>query len=130
MIKLLKISNIALISGLELEFGPGLNLLTGETGAGKSIVIDALSVLLGARASSELIRTGESQAVVEGILEAPGLASSLVSHGLPPCENDEVVLRREIQASGKTRASVNGALVPVSVLKELAPAPGFDPRPA
>jgi DNA repair protein RecN (Recombination protein N) len=120
MIKFLKIRNIALISGLELEFGPGLNLLTGETGAGKSILIDALGVLLGARASSELIRTGESQAVVEGILEAPGFAAYANLHGLP-AEGDEVVIRREIQSSGKTRSTVNGALVPVSLLKDLAP---------
>src|SRR5262249_41163775 len=120
MIKLLKISNIALISSLEMEFGPGLNLLTGETVAGKSILIDALAVLLGARASSDLIRPGESHAVVEGILEAPGFAAYANVHGLP-AEDDEVVIRREVQGSGKTRSTVNGALVPVSVLKELAP---------
>lgn len=120
MIKLLRISNIALISGLELEFGPGLNLLTGETGAGKSILIDALGLLLGARASSDLIRSGESQAVVEGVLEAPGFAAYASVHGLP-AEDDELVIRREIQISGKTKSTVNGALVPVSLLKDLAP---------
>src|SRR5688572_22770308 len=113
MLKLLKIKNIAVISGVELEFGPGLNALTGETGAGKSILIDALGLLLGDRASPDLIRSGEDQAVVEALVESPGAISVLESHGLPT-EDGEVILRREIQATGKSRATVNGALVPVS----------------
>src|SRR5215470_3595724 len=71
MLKLLKIKNIALVHGVELELGPGLTLLTGETGAGKSILIDSLGLLLGARASVDLIRTGEELAVVEAIVEGP-----------------------------------------------------------
>lgn len=118
MIKLLRINNIALISSAELEFGPGLNLLTGETGAGKSILIDALGLLLGDRASADLIRTGESQAVVEGIVESRDGAALLEGHALPR-DGNEIVLRREIQASGKGRATVNGALVPVSLFREL-----------
>ena len=120
MLKLLKIKNIAVISGLELELGDGLTALTGETGAGKSILIDALGLLLGSRASPDLIRTGEDQAVVEALVESAGAASVLEAHGLPADEGD-VILRREIHASGKGRASVNGALVPVSVLRDLAP---------
>ena len=120
MLKLLKIKNIAVISGVELEFGGGLTVLTGETGAGKSILIDALGLLLGARASPELIRTGEEQAVVEALVESAGAASVLEAHGLPS-EDGDLILRREIHASGKGRASVNGALVPVSVLRDLAP---------
>src|ERR671924_672403 len=69
MLKLLKVKNIALIQNVELELGPGLTLLTGETGAGKSILIDALGLLLGARASADLIRTGEELAVVEALGE-------------------------------------------------------------
>jgi DNA repair protein RecN (Recombination protein N) len=120
MLKLLRINNIALIPALELSFGPGLTLLTGETGAGKSILIDALSLLLGARASAELIRTGADAAVVEAVVETPEAPALLERHGLP-VDGDEIVLRREIQASGKGRATVNGALVPVSVLREIGP---------
>jgi DNA repair protein RecN (Recombination protein N) len=119
MLNLLKIKNIAVASKVELELGPGLNLLTGETGAGKSILIDALGLLLGTRASAELVRTGESQAVVEGVFTAehrPGLeARGAVS------EDGEVIIRREISTSGKGRATLNGAVVPVSILRELAP---------
>ena len=118
MIKLLRISNIALITSTELEFGAGLNLLTGETGAGKSILIDALGLLLGERASADLIRTGESHAVVEGIVESRAGAEFLDLHGLPR-DGDEIVLRREIQVSGKGKATVNGALVPLALFREL-----------
>jgi len=121
MLKLLKIHDVALIRGVELEFGPGLTLLTGETGAGKSILIDALSLLLGARASGDLIRGGAQRAVVEGVVESPAAQAILSAHGLPLLGDDEVLLRREIPASGKGRASVNGALVPLAVLRELAP---------
>ena len=121
MLKLLRINNIALIPSLELELGDGLVLLTGETGAGKSIVIDALGLLLGERASPELIRTGEERAVVEGIVEIEGAASLLEERGLPADGDGEIVIRREIQANGKGRATVNGALVPVSLLRDLAP---------
>jgi DNA repair protein RecN (Recombination protein N) len=120
MLKLLRINNIAIISELELEFGSGLSLLTGETGAGKSILIDALGLLFGARASSELIRTGEDRAVVEAVFESAGAARAAEAHGLP-VDGEELVLRREVHSSGKGKATVNGALVPVSVLRELAP---------
>jgi DNA repair protein RecN (Recombination protein N) len=119
MLKLLRINNIAVIPTLELELGPGLTLLTGETGAGKSILIDALGLLLGRRASADLIRTGEDRAAVEAVVELEDAEARLEAHGLP--YEGEVVLRREIQASGKGRATVNGALVPLSLLRELAP---------
>jgi DNA repair protein RecN (Recombination protein N) len=105
---------------MEIDFGPGLTLLTGETGAGKSILIDALGLLLGNRASSELIRSGEDRAAVEAIVEGPNLAPFLEAHGLP-AEDGDAVLRREIQAEGKGRATINGALVPVSMLRDLSP---------
>jgi len=120
MLKLLRINNIALIPALEIEFEPGLTLLTGETGAGKSILIDALGLLLGDRASPELIRSGEERASVEAVVEIEGAAALLEERGLP-ADGDEVVLRRELQAGGKGRATVNGALVPVTLLRDLAP---------
>jgi DNA repair protein RecN (Recombination protein N) len=120
MLKLLKIKNIALVPNLEAELAGGLVLLTGETGAGKSIVIDSLGLLLGERASPELIRTGEDRASVEAVFEVAGGGGLLEERGLP-AEGDEIVVRREIQSAGKGRATVNGALVPVGLLKELAP---------
>src|SRR5512141_1137205 len=120
MLTLLRINNIALIPSLELALRAGLVLLTGETGAGKSIVIDALGLLLGERASPELIRTGGEKAVVEGGAEVAGAAGLLEERGLP-ADGDEIVIRREIQTSGKGRATVNGGLVPVSLLRDLAP---------
>lgn len=118
MIKWFKINNIALVSSAELELGEGLTLLTGETGAGKSILVDALGLLLGVRASPELIRSGAEQALVEGLLESRSAGALLEAHGLP-VEGDEIVIRRELNASGKGKATVNGALVPLSVLREL-----------
>ncbi len=117
MLKLLRISNIAVVSAAEIEFGGGLNLLTGETGAGKSILVDALGLLLGGRASSEMIRTGEATGAVEGVLQMAVLSSALEAHGLP--RDEETIVRRDVSATAKGRASVNGALVPLSLLREL-----------
>jgi DNA repair protein RecN (Recombination protein N) len=120
MIKLLRISNIALVASAELELGPGLTLLTGETGAGKSILVDALGLALGARASSDLIRTGADRAVVEAVIESDRAREALDRLGLP-ADEDEIIVRRELHASGKGRATVNGALVPANVLRDLGP---------
>src|SRR2546428_13310858 len=120
MLKLLRINNIAIIAELELEFGSGLSLLTGETGAGKSILIDALGLLFGGRASSELIRTGEERAVVEAVFESAGAARAGEAHGLP-VEGEELVLRRGGPRSGKGKATGKGAPVAVGVVPGLAP---------
>jgi len=120
MLKLLRINNIALVPALDLELGDGLTLLTGETGAGKSILIDALGLVLGERASPDLIRTGEEKAVVEAVFELPNAGTLLEERALP-VDGDELVLRRELSASGKGRATANGAIVPVGLLRDLAP---------
>src|SRR5258707_9905035 len=117
MLKILKINNIALVAELELVLDDGLILFTGETGAGKSILIDALGLLLGARASADLIRTGEDVAVVEALIESSDARAALERHGLP-AEDDEIVVRREQQSSGKGRATVHGALVSAGGLRE------------
>ncbi len=115
MLSRLHIENFALIDKLSIQFGEGLNVLTGATGAGKSILIDALGLLLGDRASPDLIRSGEDRAAVEAVFDLPDAAGLLEERGLS-ADGDEVVIRRELQASGKGRTTVNGALVPVSLL--------------
>lgn len=122
MLATLAVRNFALIDRLELEFVSGLNGLTGETGAGKSIVIDALSMLLGARAGSDVIRTGTDTAFVEGLFQVnpagqPELLSALAAAGIDESEmGDEIVLSREISRLGRNRCRVNGRLVPVLAL--------------
>lgn len=121
MLNLLIVNNIALVSRVEVRFGPGLTLLTGETGSGKSILVDALSLVLGARGSADLVRSGEGLASVEASFEATdALRQALEARGLP-LDGDELVLRRELPVSGRGKATVNGALVPMTLLRELAP---------
>ncbi len=119
MIKSLKISNIAVVAEASLDLDSGFSVLTGETGAGKSILVDALGLILGARASSEVIRTGEDRAVVEALVELPSAETVLGALGLP-MDGTEVVIRREILAGGKGRATVNGAMVSLNILRDLA----------
>src|SRR5688572_26840667 len=121
MIKSLIIKNIALVPSLELTLDSGLILLTGETGAGKSILIDALGLLMGSRASADLIRTGADSASVEGLFEVAGAEMLLAPFGIS-ADDDEVIIRREITAAGKGRATVNGALVPITVVRQVAAA--------
>ncbi|HEU4635695.1 MAG TPA: DNA repair protein RecN [Edaphobacter sp.] len=117
----LRAENYAVIDQAVASFGPGLNLMTGETGAGKSILIDALQILLGGKASSDLVRHGEERAVVSCVFEmTPGAAAILDANGID-AEGDEVVLRREIAATGKGRVFVNNQPATVTVLKLLAP---------
>jgi DNA repair protein RecN (Recombination protein N) len=119
MIKSLKISNIAVVAEASLDLEGGFSVLTGETGAGKSILVDALGLILGARASSEVIRTGEDRAVVEAQVELPSAETLLAALGLP-ADGTDVVIRREILAGGKGRATVNGAMVSLNVLRDIA----------
>ncbi|MDT7602194.1 MAG: repair protein RecN, partial [Acidobacteriota bacterium] len=129
MLALLNISNFALISELRVEFERGLNLLTGETGSGKSIIVDALGVLIGGRFSTDLIRSGEEHASVEGlfqigaheqvesILEGAGLDVSGVGVG----DHADLVIRRELSSGGRSKVFVNNRLSTLALLRELRP---------
>jgi DNA repair protein RecN (Recombination protein N) len=121
MIELLRIEQLALVDRVELEFGPGLNVVTGETGAGKSVVLGALGLLAGARTSAGAIREGADQAAVEAVFRTdrlPELEAELAERGLP-VDDHELVVRRTLARSGRSRAQVGGCLVPISALAEL-----------
>ena len=119
MLTLLKIKNIALIDSLEVEFGDGLNLLTGETGSGKSIIVDSLGALTGDRVSSDLIKEGEQTATIEGLFSvarSDELTPLLEESGIE-IDGDEVIVRRELSATGKNRVFINNQLVTQGLLK-------------
>lgn len=120
----LRIRDYAVIDELTLELGPGLNALTGETGAGKSIIVGALSLLLGERASSDDVRVGADRAVVEGVFDVEGrhdLLERLDDLGLR-AEEGLLILRREVQAEGRNRAWVNGSPATATVVGRLGSA--------
>ncbi|MCU1304654.1 MAG: replication and repair protein RecN [Candidatus Sulfotelmatobacter sp.] len=122
----LRLENYAVIDNAAVEFASGLNLLTGETGAGKSILIDALALLLGDKASSEVIRNGADRAVVSAVFECEGDAQEAIEkvlekNGLDESEDGSLIVRREIAAGGKGRAFVNNQPATVAVLRQLAP---------
>ena len=122
----MRLENYAVIDNLVVEFGHGLNLLTGETGAGKSILVDALALLLGDKASSDVIRAGTERAVVAAVFEAEGAAEKalgkvLETNGLDESDDGSLILRREIAAGGKGRVFVNNQPATVAVLRQLAP---------
>jgi DNA repair protein RecN (Recombination protein N) len=121
----LRLENYAVIDNVVIEFAAGLNLLTGETGAGKSILIDALGLLLGEKASTDVIRTGAERAVVAAVFESDGAAAQsiegiLETNGLDG-ENGSLILRREIAPGGKGRVFINNQPATVAVLKQIAP---------
>jgi DNA repair protein RecN (Recombination protein N) len=117
----LRAENYAVIDHAIAVFGPGLNLLTGETGAGKSILVDALALLMGGKASAEVVRHGADKAVVSCVFEStPGAESILEENGIDSGGN-EVILRREILSTGKGRVFVNNQPATVAVLRQLAP---------
>ena len=106
MLRLLRIRNLAVIEAVEVELEPGFNVLTGETGAGKSILVEAVGLLLGARASADLVRTGEVQATIEAIFE--------------DADEGEIIVRREVTSQGRSRSYINGTLATAGGLRELA----------
>ncbi|MFY9951233.1 MAG: DNA repair protein RecN [Candidatus Sulfotelmatobacter sp.] len=122
----LRLENYAVIDSAAVEFSPGLNLLTGETGAGKSILVDALALLLGEKASSEVIRAGAERAVISAVFEFAGPAGSAIEqalerNGLDESEDGSLIVRREISSAGKGRVFVNNQAATVAVLRQLAP---------
>lgn len=123
MLRFLTIANLAVIDGLSVEFQPGLNVLSGETGSGKSIIIDALGILLGDRFSPDMIRTGETRAFVEGVFDFRGndpLMELLDESGVEAGEH-ELVIRRELAVGGRGRIFVNNQAATISLLKSLQP---------
>lgn len=117
----LTIKNIAIIDKLQISFKPGLTVLTGETGAGKSIIIDAVGLIMGGRASAELIRSDEEEAVVEAmfdISDEPEIRQLLIDSGFE-CEND-LLIKRSISRSGKNRIFINGGMTTLSILSDIA----------
>lgn len=136
MLNLLKIKNIALIDSIEVEFGSGLNLLTGETGSGKSIIVDSLGALTGERVSADLIKDGAETARIEGlfsinidrelqqIFEKSGVAvaeARASARATSSAQTFDLLIRRELSASGKNRVFINDQLVTASLLKRIAP---------
>jgi DNA repair protein RecN (Recombination protein N) len=121
----LRLENYAVIDNVAVQFAAGLNLLTGETGAGKSILIDALALLLGDKASTDVIRTGADRAVISAVFEIEGTTEKTVARILETngidAEDGSVILRREIATGGKGRVFVNNQPATVGVLRQLAP---------
>jgi DNA repair protein RecN (Recombination protein N) len=120
MLTTLRIKNLALVNDLTLELRPGCNVITGETGAGKSIIIGALNLVLGERADRTLIRSGEENCSVEAVfdvkkLRAP-LKKFLEENGLEPCEDHQLVLKRTFTSAGMNRQFVNGSATTLAIL--------------
>jgi len=123
MLRTLRIKNLALVVDLSLDLQPGLNVITGETGAGKSILIGALNLLLGERADRTLIRSGSEHCTVEAAFDAsklqPGFAEFLSENGLEPCEEGQLVLKRSFTTAGTNRQFINGSPAPLQTLGRL-----------
>ncbi|MFZ1939838.1 MAG: AAA family ATPase [Terracidiphilus sp.] len=117
----LRAENYAVIDHAIASFGPGLNLLTGETGAGKSILVDALALLMGGKSSVDVVRHGADKAVVSCVFESTRGAEAILEENGIDAEGTEVILRREILSNGKGRVFVNNQPATVAVLKQLAP---------
>jgi DNA repair protein RecN (Recombination protein N) len=122
MLQLLNISNIALIDDLRVEFDAALNLLTGETGSGKSIIVDALGVLIGGRFTNDLLKSGTERGSIEGLFSVtlhPQLEALLENSGLQ--NGDELIIRRELSATGRNKIFINNQLATQSLLRDLRP---------
>ena len=121
MLKFLEIRDFALVDHLSLQFREGLNLLTGETGSGKSIIVDALGLLVGAKARAEMVRTGFGKATVSGCFEGVEWLRDLLEGSGIEFDPEEVIVRREVVQDGRGRAFINDQMVPVAFLRKLGP---------
>ena len=119
MLTTLRIKNLALVEDLTLELQPGLNIITGETGAGKSILIGALNLVLGERADRTLIRAGADTCSVEAVFDGARVEELLSENGLEPCENGQLILKRTFSAAGTNRQFVNGSPTTLAILTEI-----------
>jgi DNA repair protein RecN (Recombination protein N) len=121
MIQRLYVKDFAVIDELDLSFGPGMNLLTGETGSGKSVIVDSIGIALGERADVESVRSGCDKAVVEAVLSVGDSAEALAlleEAGIEP-EDGLIIVTREVQGAGKSQCRINGRSSTVSMLKSI-----------
>lgn len=121
MLAYLRVRNLAILRDVEITFGGGLNVLTGETGAGKSILVVAVSLLLGDRADASRVRRDAEAATIEGqfLPVSPGLVRVLARVGIAPCDEEGLVVRRELRRHGPNRIFINGTLAPLAVLRRV-----------
>jgi DNA repair protein RecN (Recombination protein N) len=122
MLVQLVIQDFALIENVELMFGCGLNVLTGETGAGKSIIVDAMNLLVGGRASSSMVRFGAEKALVQGCFDCSScqqVMEKTAELGLPLGEDNTLLLGREVSSKGRSVCRVNGQVVPLAIYRSL-----------
>ena len=121
MLQSLHVHNFALLEDAKVDFAPGFNVFTGETGAGKSILVDAFGVVLGARASADYVRTGADSFWVQAVFDissVPNLKAYLEEQGIEA--EDDLFLKRQVTVAGKSKATVNGVQVPLSTIKEIS----------
>ncbi len=124
MIVELNISNFAIIDNLKINFTKGFNVLTGETGAGKSIIVEGISMILGGRASKDLIKTGKSKATIEGLfyLDEPDRINNLLNNfGIDQDPNNYLLISREIHENGPSISRLNGRTVTLAMLNRITP---------
>ena len=119
MLSTLHIENIAVVKSIDIDLPGGFTVFTGETGSGKSIIVESISLLLGGKFRPEMLRTGESTAVVCGYFSdiSPANLAELSELGADPDEDGGIYVRRDFSSDGKTRTRINGATVPVSLLR-------------
>ena len=120
MLRSLQINNLALISSVTINFDEGLNVLSGETGAGKSIIVDSLALLLGSRYDKTILRYGEKSGFVEGVFDIDEVKNELLDLGIND-EDDYLIVNRKFNSDGKSEIRLNGKLITLSMLKTITP---------
>ena len=122
MLRQLSVKNFAIVESVQMEFGPGFNVLTGETGAGKSLIVDALHFLLGDRITADVLRKGEERAVAEALFQTPAkgpAVQKLAEWGIGAAQGEILVKREYSRSSGKTRSFLNGEMATASMVAEV-----------